>query len=202
MVIDTPLWQAASLVFDCTEEPFVNILVPIAHGSESLETVTLVNILRRGELPVTLASIEEQRQVRGTRDIALLADTLFWDVAAREFGAIILPGGEQGARALSQHAGLMDKLRQQRMAHRWYGGICAAPALALAPHELLDGKQATCYPAFRDHLIHYVDQAVVVDGHCVTSQGPATAIAFGLKWVELLAGADKARQVAAGMLAG
>lgn len=179
----------------------MNVLVPIAHGSESLETVTLVNVLRRGELQVTLASIEDDRRVRGTREIALLADALFWDVATRDFDAIVLPGGEKGATALSNHAGLMEKLKQQRMAHRWYGGICAAPALALAPHELLDGKKATCYPAFRDRLIHYVDQPVVVDGHCVTSQGPATAVAFGIKLVELLAGPARARSVAEGMLA-
>ncbi len=179
----------------------MNVLVPIAHGSESLETVTLVNVLRRGNLKVTVASIEEERQVRGTRDIALVADALFWDVAARDFDAIVLPGGEQGAIALGQHAGLMDKLKRHRLDHRWYGGICAAPALVLAPHELLDGKKATCYPAFRERLIHFVDQPVVVDGHCVTSQGPATAVAFGLKLVEVLAGAAEARKVADGMLA-
>ena len=178
----------------------MNVLVPIAHGSESLETVTLVNVLRRAELQVTVASIEDSRQVHGTRDIALVADALFWDVATRDFDAIVLPGGEKGAAALSGHAGLMDKIKQQRMAHRWYGGICAAPALALAPHELLDGKKATCYPAFREHLIHYVDQPVVVDGHCVTSQGPATAMIFGLKLIELLAGPGRSRSVADALL--
>ena len=179
----------------------MNVLVPVAHGSESLETVTIVNTMRRAGLQVTIASIEDERHVEGTRGIALLADTLYWDVAARDFDAIILPGGELGAAAFAAHVGLMDKIKQQRMAHRWYGGICAAPALALAPHELLDGKKATCYPAFRDRLIHYVDQPVVVDGHCITSQGPATALAFGVKLVELLAGPVQAREVATAMLA-
>ena len=44
------------------------------------------------------------------------------------------------------------------------------------------------------------DEPVVVDGHCVTSQGPGTAIAFALKLVELLFGAAKARDVADAML--
>ncbi|HEY0974325.1 MAG TPA: DJ-1 family glyoxalase III [Solimonas sp.] len=179
----------------------MNVLVPVAHGSESLETVTMVNILRRADVQVVVASIEDSRQVEGTRGIPLLADALYWDVASRDFDAIIIPGGEKGATALGAHGALMDKVKQQRMAHRWYGGICAAPALTLAPHELLDGKQATCHPAFRDRLIHYVDQPVVVDGHCITSQGPATALAFGLKLVELLAGAAKAREVAKATLA-
>ncbi len=179
----------------------MNVLVPIANGSESLETVTIANVLRRADIQVVLASIEDSPAVLGTRGITLTADALYWDVATRTFDAIILPGGEKGASALGAHTGLMEKIKQQRMDHRWYGGICAAPALALAPHELLDGKQATCYPAFRDQLIHYVDQPVVVDGHCITSQGPATAIAFGLRLVELLAGPEVSREVAAAMLA-
>ncbi|HEX4896038.1 MAG TPA: DJ-1 family glyoxalase III [Solimonas sp.] len=178
----------------------MNVLVPVAHGSESLETVTLVNILRRGDIRVTVASIEDGLQVRGTRDIPLLADARLADLGAQDYDAIVVPGGEAGARALGAHPGLAARLKQQRLAHRWYGGICAAPALTLAIHELLDGKKATAYPAFRDQIIHYVDQPVVVDGHCVTGQGPAAAMAFGLKWVELLAGPSKAQEVAAALL--
>ena len=179
----------------------MNALIPIAHGSESLETVSLVNVLRRAGVKVTVASIERSKTVKGSRDIPLVADALFGTVAKKKFDAIVLPGGEGGAKAFAKHKGLMTKLEAQRMAHKWYGAICASPALVLSPHGLLDGKQATCYPAMRDALIHYVNQSVVVDGHCITSQGPATSVAFGLKLAELLAGPDKARQVAEALLA-
>lgn len=176
------------------------VLVPVADGSESLETVAIVNTLRRGTIEVSLASIEAQPTIVGTRGIRLVADDVWSAIETRDFDAIILPGGEAGARRLAAHAGLMKKLRDQRMAHQWYGGICAAPALVLSPAGLLDGKQATCHPSFRDKLIHYVDLPVVVDGHCITSQGPATAIAFGLRLVQLLRGENAAREVAAAML--
>lgn len=179
----------------------MNVLIPIADGSESLEAVTITNVLRRGGFTVTLAAIGRKTDIKGTRDIPLHADALFDDVASQEFDAIILPGGEAGAAALGAHAPLIDKLKAQRLAHRWFGGICAAPALALAPHGLLDGKQATCYPAFREKLLHWVDQPVVADGHCLTSQGPATAIAFGLALIEKLAGAETRHRVAADLLA-
>lgn len=179
----------------------MTVLVPIAHDSESLETVTTVNILRRGGLDVTVASIERTRSVRGTREITLTADALFSRLHGKSFEMIVLPGGEQGAAALAAHAGLGALLTSQRLAHRWIAAICAAPALVLAPLGLLDGKQATGYPAFRDALLHYVNQPVVVDGHTITSQGPATATAFGLKLVEALAGEARAREVAAQILA-
>lgn len=179
----------------------MTVLVAVADGSESLETVALVNVLRRGDLDVCIASIGKSLEVQGTRGLRFMADARLAELDGREFAAIILPGGEAGARALGGHAPLVERLKQQRLAHRWFGGICAAPALALAPHGLLDGKKATCYPAFREHLLHWVDQPVVVDGHCITSQGPATAIAFGLEWLGQLAGPERQRKVAEAMLA-
>jgi 4-methyl-5(b-hydroxyethyl)-thiazole monophosphate biosynthesis len=177
------------------------VLVPVAEGSESLETVSIVNVLRRGAVETVTASIETERLIAGTRSIPIMADALWSEIEARAFDAIILPGGETGARRLAAHAGLMKKLHEQRIAHHWYGGICAAPALVLSPAGLLDGKQATCHPAFRQKLIHYVDRPVVVDGHCVTSQGAGTAIAFGLRLLHLLRGPDLAREVANSMVA-
>lgn len=179
----------------------MKVLIPVANGSESLETVALVNVLRRGELHVSLASIGRELQVAATRGITLTADALYSELAGRDFDAIILPGGEDGARALAQCAPLIEQLRRQRLAHRWFGGICAAPALVLAAHGLLDGKQATCYPSFREQLLHWVDQPVVVDGHCITSQGPATAIAFGLELLARLSSPELSRRVAKAMLA-
>lgn len=178
----------------------MKVLIPAADGSESLETVSLLNVLRRGGITVQLASITGSLDLTLTRDIRLRADAHYDDVAGEAFDAIILPGGERGADALGGHASLIMRLKEQRLAHQWFGGICAAPALALAPHGLLDGKKATCYPSFRERLLHFVDQPVVVDGHCITSQGPATALAFGLEWIAQLAGADSRRRVAQALL--
>lgn len=179
----------------------MKVLVPLAHGSESLETVTLVNVLRRANIPVRLASIETETVINATRDIRLVADAPLAELLGDDFDAIILPGGEKGSERFAAHAPLIEKLRSQRLAHRWYGAVCAAPALTLSPHGLLDGKQATCHPAFRDRLLHYVDRRVVVDGHTLTSQGAGTTVEFALAWVEKLASAARAREVSQQMLA-
>jgi 4-methyl-5(b-hydroxyethyl)-thiazole monophosphate biosynthesis len=178
----------------------MSVLVPIANGSESLETVAIVNVLRRAGIAVTLASIEPTLTVSGTRELKLTADAFFHDVAAREWDAIVLPGGLPGAEALGKHAPLIERLRSQRAAGKLYGGICAAPAVALGRNGLLEGKRATGYPNI-EGIPQRVEDKVVVDGSCVTSQGPGTAIAFGLKLVELMTGAAKAKEVARTMLA-
>ena len=60
----------------------------------------------------------------------------------------------------------------------------------------------TCYPAFSDRLsgCTFVDQPVVVDGNCITAQGPASALDFALQLVEQLAGPAMRRNVAEAML--
>jgi len=175
-------------------------LVVIANGSESLESVTAINILRRAGIEVTVAAVGGDLMVIGTRDILLLATVRHADIAHQHFDLIVLPGGELGAKALAAHAPLIQQLREQRLAHRWTAAICAAPALVLAAHGLLDGKQATGYPAFREALLHYVDLPVVVDGHTITGQGPASAMAFALACVERLVGAPGRREVAQALL--
>jgi protein deglycase len=180
----------------------MKVLVPVAHGSESLETVTLVNVLRRAGIGVRVASIETEVVVNATRDIRLVADAAFTDIAEETYDAIILPGGEKGSERFAEHAPLIRKLSEQRLAHRWYGAVCAAPALALSPHGLLDGKQATCHPLYRDRLLHFVDRAVVIDGHCITSQAAGTSLEFALTWVEKLSGPAERKRVAESMLAG
>ena len=177
------------------------VLIPIAHGSESLETVALLNVLRRAELDVTLASIEPELVINGTRAVKLVADRRFFDVRDEKFEMIVLPGGEKGAAALNRHAPLIERLEMQNDRGKWLAAICAAPALVLAAHHLLDRRKATCYPAFKAQLPNWVDQAVVQDAHVVTSQGPNTAIAFALHLVDVLAGAALRRQVATALLA-
>lgn len=50
-------------------------------------------------------------------------------------------------------------------------------------------------------LYRYIgDRKVVQDGNLITSRGPGTAFDFGLKLAEVLTGADKAKDVARGML--
>lgn len=176
-------------------------LVVIANGSESLEAVTLINVLRRASIEVTVAAVGDALSVVATRDIMLLATVRHTDIAGHHYDLIALPGGEQGAKALAAHGPLIQQLREQRMAHRWTAALCAAPALVLAAHGLLDGKQATGYPALRNALLHYVDLPVVVDGHTITGQGPSSAMAFALMCVEKLSGEGTRRQIAQALLA-
>jgi len=177
------------------------VLVPIADGSEEIEAVCIIDTLRRAGAEVTVASVDKL-QVTASRGVKLVADARIADCTGQTYDCIALPGGMPGAEHLRDSTELIEMLKEQKQAGRLYAAICASPAVVLQHHRLLEKVRATCFPAMRNKLdpAYASDERVVVDGNCVTSQGPATAIEFALKLVETLFGAAKAKEVGNAML--
>lgn len=177
-------------------------LITVADGVEDLECVTLIDVLRRADIEVLVASIEERRMITCARGTRLTADAMLVDVLAQDFDLIVLPGGMPGAQHLADFEPLAERVRKQAKAGELFAAICAAPALALQNYGVLRQRRMTCYPAFSDRLsgCTFVDEAVVVDGNCITSQGPGTALAFALTLVEQLVGRGTRTEVAKAML--
>lgn len=178
-----------------------SVLVPIANGTEEIEAVCTIDVLRRAGAQVTVVSVNEL-QVTASRGVKLVADRLIADCVGQTFDLIALPGGMPGAEHLRDSEELIKMLKKQQEQGRLYAAICASPAVVFQHHGLLIGKKATCHPAFVEKLENQeaLENRVVVDGTCVTSRGPGTAIEFALKLVELLFGEERSRKVAGPML--
>lgn len=178
-------------------------LITVADGIEDIECVTLIDVLRRAEVDVVVASIEPRRMITCARGTRLTADAMLVDVLAQDFDLIVLPGGLPGAQSLADFEPLAERVRRQAKAGELFAAICAAPALALQQYGVLRQRRMTCYPALSERLsgCTFVDEPVVVDGNCITSQGPATALPFALTLVEQLLGRSKRAEVARAMLA-
>ncbi len=177
------------------------VLVPVADGTEELEAVAIIDVLRRAGATVTVASVTGDRQITASRGVVIVADILIEACAETDYDLVVLPGGIPGAEHLRDCADLIRILKRQRKKNRLYGAICASPAVVLAHHGLLAGRQATGHPSFVDRLVakDRVDARVVVDGNCLTSRGPGTAVEFALALVERLYGMDKREEVAGPM---
>jgi protein deglycase len=172
-------------------------LVLLADGFEELEAVTIIDVLRRGDVLVTTASLAARR-VTGSHQIALEADTLLDGVAIEDFDALVLPGGP-GAKTLREDARAQAAIRRAAAAGRLLAALCAAPT-ALQAAGVLVGKRATVYPGNQLASAQLVEESVVEDGNVITSRGPATAMAFALKLVERLSGAAVAQATAERLL--
>lgn len=178
------------------------VLVPIADGTEELEAVAIIDTLRRAGAEVTVASVTGHLQVTASRRVRLVADVLIADCVAHPYDLVVLPGGMPGAERLRDSAELTNILKRQQQANRLIGAICAAPTVVLHYHRLLGSRKATAYPGFTDTLPNVDASArVVVDGPCITSRGPGTALEFALTLVAQLFGPAKAAEIAEQMLA-
>ncbi|KAJ3071724.1 hypothetical protein HDU98_004889 [Podochytrium sp. JEL0797] len=180
-------------------------LVVLTTGSEDLETVTCVDILRRGQIKVTLASLGDSTTVVCQEGITIVADELLKETSVSDFDAIVLPGGYAAAMAFSSDARLQSMLREFEAQGKVIAAVCASP-MALAPAQVAKGKTITSYPGCIAEDIQttwfksYSEDRVVVDGNVITSRGPATAAHFALSVVKKLKGAEVAQGVAEPML--
>lgn len=174
-----------------------SVLIPIADGSEELEAVTLIDLLRRAGIEVVVAGLKDGA-VKCSRGTVLLPDASLDDVLERDFDMIVLPGGMPGADHLDQDARIHRLLKRMADDGRYTAAICAAPKV-LANAGLLDGKQATSFPGVIDAMgltgTRVLAKPVVADGRVITSRGPGTAMDFALTLIETLAGAEVRRQV-------
>ena len=177
-------------------------LVPIADGSEEIEAVTIIDVLRRAGVEVTVASVGvgKTKQITAARGTNIVADSFIADCADKAWDLIAVPGGIEGADHLAASEILDQLLRSQAQQGKFYAAICAAPAVVLGSKGLLADKTATSHPRFYQSLIAKevdTESRVVVDGNCITSQGPGTAIDFALELVEQICGIVKREEVAA-----
>lgn len=165
------------------------VYVHLAYGFEELEALSVVDLLRRVEVPVRLVSVTGEKLVKGAHGIGVEADVLFEDADYESCEMIVLPGGLPGTFGLRDHGGLTAKIKEFAAAGKKVSAICAAP-LVLGGLGVLEGKKATIYPGMEEHLTgaEPTGMRVVKDGNIITSQGPGTAMEFALAIVAELCG--------------
>lgn len=65
--------------------------MPIGFGTEEMEAVIMIDILRRAGAEVTLASVEEQLEVEASGGTRLVADTFISSCSYEIFDLVALP---------------------------------------------------------------------------------------------------------------
>lgn len=177
------------------------VSVFLADGLEEIEGLTVVDILRRANVEVSMVSVTGSRQVRGAHGIGIMADETFEEADFSETGMLVLPGGLPGTTHLQEHEGLRELLLAFDREEKQIAAICAAPSV-LGGLGLLRGKKACCYPSFEEKLdaAEVLYDPVVTDGHITTGRGMGAAIPFALRLTELLCGKETAEKIGKSIL--
>ena len=182
-----------------TDKPKAVVL--LASGAEEMEAVISIDVLRRGGIEVTVAGVGGSDPVRCSRGVVITPD-IGIDEVQGEFDVLVLPGGAEGARRLSESERVGELLRAQQAAGRWVAAICAAP-IALKSHGVFEGRRMTSHPSVRPQLQEWSDYSehpLEADGKLITSRGPGTAFPFALRIVGALTNAKRMTEVRAPMM--
>ncbi len=154
----------------------------LAEGFETIEALTVVDMLRRAKIDITTVSITDDLDVVSSQGVSVKADKLLKDIKDDASECYVLPGGMPGTANLRACDTLMDMVVKQNDAGKYIAAICAAPALVFSDLGLTKGRNSTCYPSFNDKLleegVNLVSEPAVVDGNIITGKGMGTAIAF------------------------
>jgi len=170
----------------------MRILVPLANGFEEIEAVNVIDILRRADVEVVTAGLEEGL-VEGSHKIKVLPDTTLDKIDYRDFDGLVLPGGAPGFVNLGNDERILKMAQEMDAAGKVVAAICAAPSV-LIKAGVLQGRRATVSPSGKAQVAacaNFSEERVVVDGNLVTSRSPGTALEFALKLVEVLVGKEK-----------
>ncbi len=180
----------------------MKILMPLTDGFEEIEAITVVDILRRAEIDVSVAGLKEGL-MEGSHKIKVLPDTSLDKIDPKDFDGIVLPGGYPGYVNLGKDERVLNIVKEMDRAGKYVTAICCAP-YTLIKTGVLQGRRATVSPSGKKEVAaaaQYCEDRVVVDGNLITSQSPGTAMEFALKLVEVLAGEDAMKKVKAQTLA-
>lgn len=159
--------------------------VLLADGFEEVEALTVVDIMRRGNVLCDMVSIKDI-EVTGAHNIKVTSDKIL-DETIYDYDLIVFPGGMPGATNLQKDKKVIEAVKKFNEEGKLVAAICAAP-IVLAEAGIVEGKNITSYPGFEDELkgCNYKEEKVVVDGNIITSRGPATAMEFAYKLLEVL----------------
>ena len=83
------------------------VAVFIADGSEEVEAITPVDLLRRAKVDVDVVSIMDSLEITASRNVKITADKLLGDINFDEYDLLMLPGGVKGTNNLNACEGRM-----------------------------------------------------------------------------------------------
>ena len=80
----------------------MRIAVLISNGTEEIEVVTPIDVLRRSGALVDVVSVVEKKII-GSHGIVITADKIIEEICEEDYDGIVIPGGMPGAKIISEN---------------------------------------------------------------------------------------------------
>jgi protease I len=162
----------------------------VEDGFEDLELTGPLDALRAAGAAVTIVGPAKGTEFRGKRgDAVVTSDLAAGAVQAKDFDALVIPGGHAPDKMRMRHA-MVDLARDMMEAGKPVAAICHGPQLLISA-VALRGRTLTCWPSIAIDVKNagglYVDKPVVEDGNLITSRKPDDVPVFSAAIIQALA---------------
>lgn len=150
------------------------VIALVDNDFEDLEHWYPVYRLREEGAQVDLVGPKANETYKGKYGVPAVTDYAFTDINPDDYDAILVPGG-WAPDYLRRYPEVLNFLRVMDKAEKPIGQICHA-GWVLISADILKGRTVTSTPGIKDDMTNagatWVDEAVVVDGHLISSRRP------------------------------
>lgn len=171
-----------------------------ANGFEEVEAIAALDVIRRAGIDIKSVGVGS-KAVTGSHGITVVCDVTNDEINSFDgVEGVILPGGMPGTTNLYADETVNKAVDYCAENNLLLAAICAAP-LILGRKNLLDGKEAICFPGFEDELIGAAisDDYVCTCDNIITARGMGSAVNFGVAIVAYFKGQDFAAELKSGL---
>ncbi len=152
----------------------MKILALIEKDFEDLEHSYPVIRLREAGYEVVVAGPEAGVTYHGKHGVPDTSDIAFSDVDPKAYAGILIPGGWAPDK-LRRYEKVLEIVRSMESDKKLIATICHAGWVVISA-GVTEGKTVTSTVGIRDDMVNagatWKDQAVVIDGHWVSSRSP------------------------------
>lgn len=170
-------------------------------GVEQVELTAPWQALKAARAEVLLVSVKPapvQGFINDEKADTFDVDRVVADVSARDFDALVIPGGQRSTEALRANADAVAFVRGFMAADKPVAAICHAPRL-LVEAGAVKGRTLTSHPDISDEIRaaggDWVDKQAQVDQKLLTSRRAEDLPAFCANLVALLSSAIDERRL-------
>ena len=161
----------------------------ISDGFEDLEVFTTASILRRADVPLTIATLSSM-VVTSSSGIRITADMRVSELDISEYDMILLPSFE----GMENSQKITSLVKEFNKDGKFIVAMSHAP-IALAKAGVLENKLATVYDGMESKIPRPRDARIVIDGNIITSRSPSDVQELALKLVEISQGKATAKRM-------
>lgn len=165
------------------------VIALVSADFEDLELWYPVMRLREEGAAVHLVGEVKGETYIGKYGVPAEADHAFSDIDPSDYDGILVPGGWAPDK-LRRYPEVLEMVRYMDKHERPIGQICHA-GWVLISAGILKGRQVTSTPGIKDDMTNagavWHDEAVIVDGHIISSRRPPDLPEYGKAFADALA---------------